>query len=121
MKFKESVITNEPIKGLTTFIIPTKVRDVVTISGSMLGGTLFSNPKNNKIAKLKSLGSNYNVYLFRAVEFTLINQLLVFETKKLIFNYLAVYSCQHNYFQSHNTDSSNRYLENNSFVRNNSS
>ena len=54
MKFKESVITNEPIKGLTTFIIPTKVRDVVTISGSMLGGTLFSNPENNKISSLTS-------------------------------------------------------------------
>ena len=54
MKFKESVITNEPIKGLTTFIIPTKVRDVVTISGSMLGGTVFSSPENNKISSLTS-------------------------------------------------------------------
>ena len=42
MKFKESVITDEPVKGLSTFIIPTKVKDVVTISGSMLGGILFS-------------------------------------------------------------------------------
>ena len=42
MKFKESVITDEPVKGLSIFTIPPKVKDVVTISGSMLGGILFS-------------------------------------------------------------------------------
>ncbi len=52
MKFKESVIIDEPVKGLSTFVIPTKVRDVITISGSMLGGMLFSN--NNKISSLTS-------------------------------------------------------------------
>lgn len=54
MKFKESVITDEPVKGLSTFTIPTKVKDVVTISGSMLGGILFSGNENNKISSLTS-------------------------------------------------------------------
>ena len=54
MKFNESVITDEPVKGLSTFIIPTKVKDVVTISGSMLGGILFSGNENNKISSLTS-------------------------------------------------------------------
>ena len=52
MKFKDSVITDEPVQGLSTFVIPTQVKDVITISGSMLGGTLFSN--NNKISSLTS-------------------------------------------------------------------
>ena len=52
MKFKDSVITDEPVQGLSTFVIPTQVKDVITISGSMLGGMLFSN--NNKISSLTS-------------------------------------------------------------------
>ncbi len=52
MNFNESVIADESIEGLSTFVIPTKVQDVVTISGSMLGGTLFSN--NNKISSITS-------------------------------------------------------------------
>lgn len=50
MKFEDSVITDEPVQGLSTFVIPTQVKDVITISGSMLGGMLFSN--NNKISSL---------------------------------------------------------------------
>lgn len=52
MKFKNSVITDEPVQGLSTFVVPTQVKDVITISGSMLGGMLFSN--NNKISSLTS-------------------------------------------------------------------
>jgi zinc protease len=52
MKFEDSVITDEPVQGLSTFVIPTQVKDVITISGSMLGGMLFSN--NNKISSLTS-------------------------------------------------------------------
>ena len=52
MKFKDSVIIDEPLNGLSTFVIPTQVQDVVTISGSMLGGMLFSD--NNKIPSLTS-------------------------------------------------------------------
>ena len=29
MKFNESVITDEPVKGLSTFIIPTKVKELL--------------------------------------------------------------------------------------------
>ena len=44
----------EPIKGLTSYVIPTKVKDVVTISGSMLGGILYSDKENPKISSLVS-------------------------------------------------------------------
>ena len=40
MKFKKLVTSEKPIQGLTSYVVPTKVKDVVTISGSMLGGTL---------------------------------------------------------------------------------
>ena len=54
MKFKQLVTTDEPIQGLTTYVIPTQVKDVVTISGSMLGGILYSNNENPKSSTLTS-------------------------------------------------------------------
>ena len=54
MKFKQLVTTDEPIQGLTTYVIPTQVKDVVTISGSMLGGILYSNSENPKSSTLTS-------------------------------------------------------------------
>ena len=54
MKFKKLVTKEEPIKGLTSYVIPTKVKDVVTISGSMLGGILYSDKENPKISSLVS-------------------------------------------------------------------
>ena len=54
MKFKKLVTKEKPIKGLTSYVIPTKVKDVVTISGSMLGGILYSDKENPKISSLVS-------------------------------------------------------------------
>tara|TARA_B100001142_G_scaffold134382_1_gene135854 strand:- start:1293 stop:2558 length:1266 start_codon:yes stop_codon:yes gene_type:complete len=54
MKFKQLVTTDEPIQGLTTYVIPTQVKDVVTISGSMLGGILYSDNENPKSSTLTS-------------------------------------------------------------------
>lgn len=54
MKFKELVTKEEPIKGLISYVIPTQVKDVVTISGSMLGGILYSDKENPKISSLVS-------------------------------------------------------------------
>ena len=54
MKFKKLVTSEKPIQGLTSYVVPTKVKDVVTISGSMLGGTLYSDKENPKTSSLAS-------------------------------------------------------------------
>ena len=52
MNFRENVILNESIPGLKTHVIPTKIKDVVTLSGSFLGGSLYSPKENLKISSL---------------------------------------------------------------------
>ena len=54
MKFKKLVTSEKPIQGLTSYVVPTRVKDVVTISGSMLGGTLYSDIENPKTSSLAS-------------------------------------------------------------------
>ena len=54
MKFKKLVTSEKPIQGLASYVVPTKVKDVVTISGSMLGGTLYSDKENPKTSSLAS-------------------------------------------------------------------
>jgi Predicted Zn-dependent peptidases len=54
MKFKRLVTLEKPIQGLTSYVVPTNVKDVVTISGSMLGGTLYSDKDNPKTSSLAS-------------------------------------------------------------------
>ena len=54
MKFKKLVTSEKPIQGLTSYVVPTKVKDAVTISGSMLGGTLYSDKENPKTSSLAS-------------------------------------------------------------------
>ena len=54
MKFKKLDTSVKPIQGLTSYVVPTKVKDVVTISGSMLGGTLYSDKENPKTSSLAS-------------------------------------------------------------------
>ena len=44
--FKNHVIETNLSQGINTYVLPTNVKDVVTISGSFLGGTLYS-PSNN--------------------------------------------------------------------------
>ena len=50
--FSDQVIINEEIKGVKTYVMPTGVKDVVTISGSMLGGSIHCAGKNSKISSL---------------------------------------------------------------------
>ena len=52
MKFIDSVEIDKPLDGLTTYVVPTKVKDVVTIAGSFLGGTLHSLNQNNRIPSI---------------------------------------------------------------------
>ena len=52
MKFVDSVEIDKPLGGLTTYAVPTKVKDVVTIAGSFLGGTVHSLNQNNKIPSI---------------------------------------------------------------------
>ena len=52
MKFIDSVEIDKPLDGLTTYVIPTKVKDVVTIAGSFLGGTVHSLNQNNRIPSI---------------------------------------------------------------------
>ena len=52
MKFVDSVEIDKPLGGLTTYVVPTKVKDVVTIAGSFLGGTVHSLNQNNKIPSI---------------------------------------------------------------------
>ena len=50
--FSDQVIINEEIKGVKTYVMPTGVKDVVTISGSMLGGSIHCAGKNSKVSSL---------------------------------------------------------------------
>ena len=52
MKFIDSVEIDKPLDGLTTYVIPTKGNDVVTIAGSFLGGTVHSLNQNNRIPSI---------------------------------------------------------------------
>ena len=48
MKFIDSVYIDNQVDGLTTYVVPTKIKDVITISGSMLGGAVYSKEKNSR-------------------------------------------------------------------------
>ena len=48
--FKNHVIETTLSQGINTYVLPTNVKDVVTISGSFLGGTLYSPSKNPQIS-----------------------------------------------------------------------
>ena len=50
--FSEQVKTRNIAEGLTTLVMPTGVKDVITISGSILGGSLHTITKNHKIPSL---------------------------------------------------------------------
>ena len=48
--FKNHVIETNLSQGINTYVLPTNIKDVVTISGSFLGGTLYSPFKNPHIS-----------------------------------------------------------------------
>jgi zinc protease len=48
--FKDQVIETKHFNGINSYVLPTNVKDVVTISGSILGGTLYSPSKNPQIS-----------------------------------------------------------------------
>ena len=48
--FKDQVIETKHSNGINSYVLPTNVKDVVTISGSILGGTLYSPSKNPQIS-----------------------------------------------------------------------
>jgi len=50
--FSEQVVINRDIEGVESYVMPTSATDVVTISGSMLGGSLHSLDKNNKVPSM---------------------------------------------------------------------
>ena len=50
--FSKQVITNDEVKGVKTYVMPTGAKDVVTISGSMLGGSIHCTSTNSKTAAL---------------------------------------------------------------------
>ena len=50
--FSEQVKIRNIAEGLTTLVMPTRVKDVITISGSMLGGSLHTTTKNHKIPSI---------------------------------------------------------------------
>jgi len=52
--FSNQVITNDDEGGIKTYVMPTKVKDVVTISGSMIGGSIHCDKTNSKTAALVS-------------------------------------------------------------------
>ena len=52
--FSSQVITNDEVKGVKTYVMPTGAKDVVTISGSMLGGSIHCANTNSKTAALVS-------------------------------------------------------------------
>ena len=52
--FSSQVITNDGVKGVKTYVMPTGAKDVVTISGSMLGGSIHCANTNSKTAALVS-------------------------------------------------------------------
>tara|TARA_B100002052_G_scaffold21791_1_gene17158 strand:- start:506 stop:1771 length:1266 start_codon:yes stop_codon:yes gene_type:complete len=52
MSFSEKVLVFENLDGLTTYIAPTQVDGVVTLSGSLKGGEFHAKKSNSKIASL---------------------------------------------------------------------
>ena len=50
--FSSQVTTNDDIEGVKTYVMPTSAKDVVTISGSMLGGSVHCAKTNSKTAAL---------------------------------------------------------------------
>ena len=50
--FSSQVTTNDDIEGVKTYVMPTGAKDVVTISGSMLGGSVHCAKTNSKTAAL---------------------------------------------------------------------
>ena len=46
--FSEQVKIRKMAEGLTTLVMPTGAKDVITISGSILGGSLHTTTKNHK-------------------------------------------------------------------------
>ncbi len=53
--FRNRVKVNKPLDGLSSMILPTGVKDVITFAGSFLGGSLFSLEGNQKIAAITAL------------------------------------------------------------------
>ena len=52
--FSSQVITNDEVSGVKTYVMPTGAKDVVTVSGSMLGGSIHCANTNSKTAALVS-------------------------------------------------------------------
>ena len=50
--FSKKIVVDEPQKGLSTFILPTGVKEVITFAGSLPCGTLYSPRKNSEISSL---------------------------------------------------------------------
>ena len=50
--FNKQVRENNLSHGINTYVLPTSVKDIVTISGSFLGGTLYSPTNNPQISTL---------------------------------------------------------------------
>ena len=50
--FSSQVEINDDVKGVKTYVMPTGVKDVVTISGSMIGGSIHCVNTNSKVAAL---------------------------------------------------------------------
>ena len=50
--FSEKIIVDEPEAGLSTFVMPTGAKDVITFAGSLLCGSLYSPKKNSEISSL---------------------------------------------------------------------
>ena len=63
MKFKQLVTTDEPIQGLTTYVIPTQVKDVVTTEDDVkkVTDSLLKSPKSKLTVTLalSAIGSRY--------------------------------------------------------------
>jgi len=52
MKFVDSVNIDNQLDGLTTYVVPTKIKDVITIAGSMLGGAVYSKENNPRLSSI---------------------------------------------------------------------
>ena len=50
--FSKKIVIDEPQKGLSTFVLSTGVKEVITFAGSLPCGTLYSPRKNSEISSL---------------------------------------------------------------------
>ena len=50
--FSKKIVVDEPQSGLSTFVMPTSVKDVITFAGSLPCGTLYSPRQNSEISAL---------------------------------------------------------------------